>query len=536
MKKNVILGIIALSVIGCNLFNACNKNSELENPAIIQKNFEDDVEPEGITILGEKLENPYTVENMSTAYYSLVADGVFDEGEDPSNILSPTHYYVRFLPEDSTEFNGLVDDESLELFDYPLDYEILHEGLYYHDNSIPEENCTWLYTVVPVNYSFSNLNYEILDNCIIPTEENPLYYYHDKMEEKACQLFQSNLMDTSEQKASNKKYPSGIIKVRNDAPLLTGLQGLKGVKIRTHNIVKIATAYTNSSGGYAISTGYYVKNVHYSVNFENILGFKIWGNLACILPAYYNKGWKSSQGCSFNFETSSVGWKWSATNNATYIYRMTICPNYSIPLPPTNFRIWVFPMSGDWFGSAPMTRQINLSMQSFTNFLSVYGLIPNSYIRWCLPDIFVLSQGTNTESFYASMWHELAHASHYSAVGSLYWLNYISGVISHQGYGDDSTGYNCGYIGVGEMWANFFEYVVAYQYLNNNYTLSQINEWFNPSPLKDIYIDLGLTPFQIYSSLKFSNINRISLVKENLMFLYPYHSTSINQIFATYGF
>jgi hypothetical protein len=215
---------------------------------------------------------------------------------------------------------------------------------------------------------------------------------------------------------------------------------------------------------------------------------------------------------------------------------MTICPYYGIPLPPANFRIWVFPMNGDWFGCAPMTRQINLSMQSFTNFLSVYGLIPNSYIRWCLPDIFVLSKGTNTEIFYASMWHELAHASHYTAVGSLYWINYISGVISHQGYGDDSTGYNCGYIGVGEMWASFFEYVVAYQYLNDEYTLSQINEWFNPSPLKDIYIDLGLTPFQIYSSLKFSNINRISLIKENLMFLYPFHSTTINQIFANYGF
>lgn len=84
--------------------------------------------------------------------------------------LAPTELYVRFLPKDSTDLRILWEDEDLVLFDYPLDYEIAVEGSYYHDPDIPEDMPTWLYTAVPVDYVFPDVEYEILEECYIPDE------------------------------------------------------------------------------------------------------------------------------------------------------------------------------------------------------------------------------------------------------------------------------------------------------------------------------------------------------------------------------
>ena len=537
MNKNIkMISIIAFSVSIFSLFFACNKETDSENSVLRQKEMEGDP-VEGLTILGDQLPNPYSIENMTTAYDSLVADSVFNIG-DPSNILAPTHLYVRFLPEDSTEFNALIDDETLALFDYPLDYEIEQRGIYYHDPTIPEDECTWLYTVVPIDYSFpTNITYQILDSCIIPEENTPYYYYHDKMEEKSCWLFQSNLMEENEQKSISKKYPEGTISLTTtgDAPKLSYGNGVKCVKVITNNIVKIGTGYTNSYGEYYISKFYYVNKVNYSVSFENALFFKIWAQLNCFTPAYYNKGSHNSTGYSFNFDTNSLGWKWAAANNATFLYKMIICPYYNITQPPTYLRIWIYPMNNGWFGCAPMGRQINMSPQLFTNYLAIASFNPTNAVRWVLPDIFVMSQSTSTCNFYGSLWHELAHASHYSSVGASYWLNYISGIVSHTGYGDDSTGYNCGYIGVGEMWAKCFEDIVGQHYLNDNYDITQ-PYWFKPFILTELHFDLGFTPHQIYEALNSSSINRVSLIKEQLIADYPNQSSTIIQKFAYYGF
>ena len=85
---------------------------------------------------------PYALEVMQAAVESLTP------ADKPVPTLMVTDLYVRFLPKDSTELAILYDVEKLELFDYPLDYEILVEGDYYHDPSIPERNPTWLYTIV----------------------------------------------------------------------------------------------------------------------------------------------------------------------------------------------------------------------------------------------------------------------------------------------------------------------------------------------------------------------------------------------------
>ena len=91
-------------------------------------------------ILGKKLNNPYSLKNMQAAYDSLCREtGVATRSVD---LLEPTHLYVRFLPKDSVDINRL-DKEKLDLFCYPLDYDVEQWGDYYHDPSIPEDQPTW---------------------------------------------------------------------------------------------------------------------------------------------------------------------------------------------------------------------------------------------------------------------------------------------------------------------------------------------------------------------------------------------------------
>ena len=119
----------------------------------------------GMIVLGDRLENPYKTENIRDAYVSLYPTKSRDE-------IETTHLYVRFLPENDAEFE-LLTESGLDLVDYPLDYEIVVDGDYYHDPSVGEDNITWQYAVVPSDYEFPEVRYEIIDECFI-TEYEPV--------------------------------------------------------------------------------------------------------------------------------------------------------------------------------------------------------------------------------------------------------------------------------------------------------------------------------------------------------------------------
>ena len=74
-------------------------------------------EPEvahGMIVLGDQLEDPYSVENMSkalAALYPTKADRV---------VLPATDLYVRFLPADDLQLR-LLRELGIELTDHPVD-------------------------------------------------------------------------------------------------------------------------------------------------------------------------------------------------------------------------------------------------------------------------------------------------------------------------------------------------------------------------------------------------------------------------------
>lgn len=51
--------------------------------------------------------------------------------------IMPTDSYERYLPYSHDDADMMRADTTLLFFDYPLDYEVVEDGTYYHDPSIP---------------------------------------------------------------------------------------------------------------------------------------------------------------------------------------------------------------------------------------------------------------------------------------------------------------------------------------------------------------------------------------------------------------
>ena len=115
---------------------------------------------EGEIQLGAQVANPLTVQNMMQAWNNLYVQQL--------TTLEHTHLYVRFLPT-FEEYEILQEMEELELIDYPLDREIVQDGSYYHDPSIPADEITWQYAVVEKDFvpPVATSNYEVLSQLVV---------------------------------------------------------------------------------------------------------------------------------------------------------------------------------------------------------------------------------------------------------------------------------------------------------------------------------------------------------------------------------
>lgn len=141
---------------------SCSKNDTITDSVI---NTQSKIVNNGVLIKKvKKLENPYSVANMKKAYTALQQEGVMKAAMN----IESTHYYVRFLPQDSTELETLKKDTTLTLYSHPLDYE-LTEGEKYIDSTLIGNDFTWLYTRVPIGYMSPISKYEVIEELYLPT-------------------------------------------------------------------------------------------------------------------------------------------------------------------------------------------------------------------------------------------------------------------------------------------------------------------------------------------------------------------------------
>jgi len=574
--------IVAIGLIGCNKNEVLNNNTSpsVNRSPIIEKNDSIFCEPENELVLGEKIDNPYSVANMQSVYDSLVNVGVIKNFDIFQNgKIVPTHYYVHIITKDTAQYFSLINDENLTLFSFPLNYKIEKAGSYYN-NPDNHDDIVNFYTVLNTsdfNYYNSLFNIEILDDCFIPDyeqlEKNGVSQEHINILKRIEleSLNQKLLLQEGEYKeiftdiyyvAKSDNYSnntSGYVKVQNTLP--TGLpkpfvkyDGVKRVKVRFWKFLRFYDAWTDDNGYYTKSTSFILKNINYAVEFTNQTGFKIYDNIAFFYPAIHKlNDTYTRKGVDIYISTNPDAWYWGVINNAMLDYRVSMCPHFGVTPPPSNFTLWRMGInSNQWAGSTPMAHHVSLNATMLNNFAGIYipayiltgGLI--AVLDWIAPDMLYLDKTKKTEIVYSIIFHELSHASHYMKAGNIYWQNYITGIIYNMGYGNSVNDYNAGYIGLGEMWGNFFGYKCE-EYYNNYiysnlwvYSLGDVGEWYHPELLRDLNTNalLQFTPAQIYSCLT-SDVTNFKKFKEKLISNYGTTTAkvnAINQIFTYYGF
>jgi hypothetical protein len=221
--KKLVGFVMAFVIISC--FNACQKEeftSDDLNPES-QQNEEQAgmVFVEGQMELGEQLENPYSVENMRKALENV------ESQLKSATKVEPTHYYVRFRPKSEQELGLITRDTTLYVYDYPLDVEVKRGGTHYHDPSIPANEITWQYTVVPIDYVFPDVQYQKLAELFLPEERNELqelksasldHFDWLKLETEALRITGNLNERNADNNTLKSTYwrPSGTIRVYDD--------------------------------------------------------------------------------------------------------------------------------------------------------------------------------------------------------------------------------------------------------------------------------------------------------------------------------
>lgn len=496
MKR--ILSIILFSIV---IFSSCTKdetddlienNSELA--ATAQTRASNSAEAIDLT----PQPNPYALKVMQ---------GVYDSYKVAKK-LQPTDLYVRFLPKDSLQLNSLKYEYDLEIFDYPLDIEIPEDAVYV-DPDIPEGDFTWLYTTVKPDFVFpKNITYEILEQCYIPKEDEQIIVTRGGTVnvEEAAYLSLGYTLEP-EPETRGKRRPEGIIRVYDD---YTGSYvPVKGVKIRCHRFVKWSTTFTDENGHYTMDSKFRF-GPHYAIVFDNAKDFDIWGNWGPLARANLNMGWHSNRGHSRDINAGSFAWDWAAVNNAGYDY-YKMCEASGIAKPPRTIKIWVF--KGWKKSSAPMLRRVKHAIglnghSDWLNFLvNIHGSPTASLLlkmlRKLLPDITIGTSESNYREVYYTVNHELAHASHFSNVGSAHWAKYISYIITYGCYGD-GTGRNAELCGVGEMWGYSMGHIQEHEKFSPSGFSSPYKygkDWLRPHVFWDLFRNNILTKKQIFDCL-----------------------------------
>ena len=496
--------------------------------------YKDDLPVEhGMMALGDKLEDPYTVENMTRAYQSLYPTKARTD-------IFTSDLYVRFLPFTQAQYDCL-ESLGLELLDHPVDYSIVREGDWYHDPEVPEGDITWQYAVVPADFRFpTGIIHEILDECYIaehvPTRASDVDWA--AVERESFRLTGNSAMLQPASRGSTA-CPSGRITIIDDR-LDGGTQvPVPGVKVAVNSFVKVSTAYTDEDGRYNITRNYSGK-VRYRLVFKNKRGFGIGLNLVLIPGSVSTLGTGTAEGKSVVVSSVSDRKLWTRciANNAAYDYYAWCDDEDSGVLTPSkSLRIWMLDILPD--SCAPMARQGTLlGIPAIEELLDVKLGECASLLNVFFPDIIIgTKEAQGYAQVYSVVWHELAHASHYEKVGKEYWIKYIlfilSSFVSSGGttYGN-GTERDAGLCAVGEMWAYYMQtLLVNSRYGITSYTAGT-GYWFYPQIL--LYMsERGMRPGHFFRAMD-ADVESAEDLRSKLLDLYPEYKTVIRQAFERY--
>lgn len=529
LKLRIMRGLFkTVSCLALAMLAGCSEDSGWHSP---------DVDPAGsripheMIVLGKKLDDPYSVKNVTKALESL-----YPTKADRVDV-TPTDVYVRFLPKTEAEYQKLVD-AGYDLMDHPLDYQILQDGDYYHDPALDEEDITWQYAVIPHGEAFpEGVEYEVLDDCYIPESgtrsEDGIDW--EAVERESFRLTGNEMCLAPVTRGSAEK-PSGRVTVIDDEANGGQPFGVSGVTVVCNVFVKFATAYTDRDGYYKMDRKFSAKP-RYRLMFKNKEGFAIGFNKV-IAPASMSalgQGAPSGMDVTVTKDSDVKLWRRTVVNNAAYDY-IARCGegDMNITRPPKNLRIWIF--KNATASSAVMMRQGAVIDNALVrSFLGDYAGLLKSF----LPDITLgLKDQMSYSSIYSETCHELAHASHFAQAGKSFWDKYIKFILTSfvstggvtYGTGAES---DAGYCEVGEMWGYYMQNAMYHDRYGGTMPVVGMSYWFHPQIFRYLE-ERGMTRSQIFSVLK-KDVDDRETLKMKLLESFPGKAAVIQQVFDRYA-
>ncbi len=481
-------------------------------------------------VLGDRLDNPYTTENMTKALHS-----VYPTKADRVDVKT-TNLYVRFLPKNEDEFE-LLKNVTTDLMDHPMDFDILVEGDWYHDPEVEDGEITWQYAVVPRDFDFPDIEYEVIDECYLA--DNDPGTRADGIDWEAVEAEAYKLTGNGDRllpstKAAKVK-PEGRLTIVDEDYCDGKPVGIAGVRVSCNSFVKFSHAYTDRDGYYKMGKSFSAKP-RYRIVFKNEKGFSIGFNLILVPASVSTLGKSDPEGVNMTVTKTSDEklFRRCVVNNASYDY-FTRCGSgdMDISAPPSDLRIWIF--NSLQASSAVMLHHgAVLENDLVSSFLGKAAPI----LAFFLPDITIGTKGDRDFStIYSTTCHELAHASHFRKVGTDYWDQYIRYIIESfiktggMTYGDGS-GNLSGYCEVGEMWAYYLESKLYKERYGGDFPTFGTSSWFYPQIFRSLD-ERGLGADDIFSVLD-KDVNSKEKLKDALISGFPSKRLMIEQIFSRY--
>ena len=448
-------------VLGLAVLAACKDEPMLaleEQQNVEAQEFNNNLPSDGMMVLGQELQDPYKLSNMQQAYANITG---------AKAQLQPTHRYMRFLPKNEEELYLL---KNIDLFDFPLHYEIIQNGDCYHDPELPAEAITWQYAVIPIDTRIpENIQQELIYEVFIPNydTDGSKSGLLEAIEDEAIRLcgYSDMLQQNASKGLFSKWTPSGTIKVWDD--VLLKYIPIHGAKVQVRWLTHIEKDFTDANGNF--STSSFRFDVNYSIKWERA-DFDIrsgnWGQ------AWYN-GPKLGSAWYLNIDKGGMSWVYAHIFRAAHMYYYGHS-SWGIKSPPKDGKLLKQSIKIGAMDKSGRSHYFDFNKFFTTPQIKIYRKNKSG-------------RELQSIELFSTTIHEFAHASHWEIAYS---------------YGQYAVDYIFRKAIIPESWASCVEYVITKDIYNGTKTLTSISKYdddyadLQRSKISDC-IERGYTPLFI---------------------------------------
>ena len=536
MTKNFLFFATLRYLLLCFLIFGCSKDIEesvsdfdaqkIENSNLASRISEND-KPDihSLIVLGNKLNNPYSVTNMQAAfnYYNQnVPKSPFKK-----RVVKATHLYIKILPTNEAHLLALddldkSDDVSAPVIqDYPLDYDILEEGDYYVEPKSTTDFYYPAYTVIPVGYQLpSGLPYQVIENLYEPKDEEvdvetvALVFagwqddikadINEELTIEQLPEYLNAAIENQNRLFGTKYTPQGTILVENSDLVTDNMQPLMKAKISIGRSFWWKYTYTDDLGNFTSPKKYRGKvrirakwrgnTATIRKTWNEVLGFWVSDHLMTITKGNNNKtkNIMHSEPHEGIFGTDLQGghlWFKGTIHNGLRKYN-DYCDANGVNETIRSANVWAFakgdssstPMLNYWPNLGIMADIVGTTEGSVWEMIKInavysgIGLLPRrlrpDQIYQGLNNKKVNNTGkSNTVLIHQLVFHEAGHYSHAKKAGAFFWANVFANELNNDIIHDDPYGNGsqpntqaADYIALAEGWGTLTEFKITTYY------------------------------------------------------------------------